>query len=254
MSIDAELRDVYEGQYSAPAGEAERFGSWRGLCAEGKADHVAELVGGLPAPPIAIVEIGCGDGGLLSALSARRVGESRHGFDISEKAVALAASRREVDRAERFDGATLPVPDATYDLGVLSHVIEHVPDPVPLLREAARACRALVVEVPLEDNRSASRPAAERGREALGHLHRFSREDVKALAEEAGLRVEADLVDPLSREVHVFWADTPGARGRALAKAVVRRGLFKAAPNVAERTFTLHYAALLIPTLARVEE
>lgn len=247
MTGDASLREVYEGQYGAGGGDAERSGRWRALCAEGKADHVAQLIRGLASRPARVVEIGCGDGALLSALAAREVGRERHGFDISAKAVAIAATRPGIDRAERFDGSVLPVPDCAYDLGVLSHVIEHVPDPVPLLREAARACRTLVVEVPLEDNRSASRPAAERGRAALGHLHRFARSDVAAMAGAAGLRVEDDLADPLPWEVHAFWADSPGARTRALAKSAVRRGLFTAAPKGAERSFTLHYAALLNP-------
>ena len=245
--VSAELRDLYEQQYSASPAEAERNGSWRALCAQGKADHVAELVRRLPSAPSTVVEIGCGDGSLLTALAERAVGEVRHGFEISERAVAFAASRAHVDRVERFDGVDLPVPDKAYDLGVLSHVIEHVPEPALLLREAARACRALVVEVPLEDNRSASRPAAVRGREEVGHLHRFSREAVGALARGAGLEVRAEVADPLPRGIHGFWADTTGARVRASAKAAARRGLFTVAPRVAERTFTLHYAALLTP-------
>ena len=240
----AELRDIYEERYTSPAGDAERYGRWRALCAEGKADHVVQLVGALPERPSRVAEIGCGDGGLLSALAQRGVGETRTGFEISERAVALAAGRHGVSRAERFDGATLPVEDSSFDLGVLSHVIEHVPDPLPLLRESARACRALVVEAPLEDNRSASRPAAARSRAELGHLHRFSREDVRGLLAQAGLRVAAEVADPLPHALHAFWADRPAARARALAKASIRRGLFVALPDVAERTFTLHYAAL----------
>ncbi len=249
MALDtgsAPLREVYEEQYRSPLDEAERYGRWRAVCAEGKADHVVELVRALPAAPARVAEIGCGDGGLLSALAQRGLGETRTGFEVSERAVELAAGRRGVDRVERFDGATLPVPDAGFDLGVLSHVIEHVPDPLPLLREAARACRALVVEVPLEDNRSASRPTAVRSREELGHLHRFSRASVRALVGEAGLVVEAEVADPLPRAIHCFWADGAGARARALAKAATRRGLFVALPGVAERAFTLHYAALCV--------
>jgi SAM-dependent methyltransferase len=174
------------------------------------------------------------------------VGESRHGFDISERAVAYAADRPEVDDAQRFDGHTLPVADATYDLGILSHVLEHVPDPLPLLRETARACRAVIVEVPLEDNRSASRPSAQTGRDAIGHLHRFSRRDVAQLAGAAGLRVAADLADPLPLAVHSFFAETPPARAKALAKATARRAAFTIAPRQAERAFTLHYATLLL--------
>jgi SAM-dependent methyltransferase len=243
----AELRDVYEAQYDAPGDHAARAGRWRALCAEGKADHVAALIGGLAEPPRSVVEVGCGDGVLLAALAARGVGDRRHGFEISERAVELASGRPEIDRVERFDGVTLPAEDGAYDLGVLSHVLEHVPDPAPLLRETARVARAVVVEVPLEDNRSASGAEAQRGREAVGHLHRFSRADINALARSAGLELAGDVADPLPRQVHTFWAAGAPARAKALLKAAVRRGAFAAAPAAAERLFTVHYAALLVP-------
>jgi SAM-dependent methyltransferase len=217
------------------------------LCAANKADHVAELIERLPQPPRTVVEVGCGDGVLLAQMARRGVGERHEGFDISERAVAYAADRPGVDAATVFDGHDLPVPDGAYDLGVLSHVLEHVPDPLPLLRETARACGAVVVEVPLEDNLSASRPAAQAGREAIGHLHRFARADVDALATGAGLRIAADLADPLPREIHAFFATTSAARARAAAKAAARRALFATAPRRAERLFTLHYAALCVP-------
>ena len=243
----AELRDIYEAQYDAPGDVAARAGEWRALCAEGKADHVAALAGSLSEPPRSVVEVGCGDGVLLAALAARGIGERRHGFEISERAVELASGRTEIERVERFDGATLPAADGEYDLGVLSRVLEHVPDPAPLLRETARVARAVVVEVPLEDNRSASSAEAQRGREAVGHLHRFSRADIHALAESAGLRVAGEIADPLPRAVHTFWAAGAGAQAKALLKAAVRRGAFTVAPAGAERLFTVHYAALLVP-------
>jgi SAM-dependent methyltransferase len=244
---DIDLRDVYERQYSAEGDDARRYGAWRELCAAGKADHVVELIGALPSPPRTIAEVGCGDGVLLAQLARRGVGKSRHGFDISERAVAYAAERREIEDAWRFDGRTLPVADVAYDLGILSHVLEHAPDPLPLLRETARACRAVVVEVPLEDNLTASRSSAAAGRDAIGHLYRFSRADIAALAADAGLRIAADLADPLPPAVHFFFAQTRAARAKALAKATIRRALFTAAPRLAERAFTLHYAALLLP-------
>ena len=168
-------------------------------------------------------------------------------MDISARAVALAGQRSEIDRVRRFDGATLPYGDGACDLGVLSHVLEHVPDPLPLLSEAARVCKALVVEVPLEDNRSASRPSAQRGREEIGHLHRFSRKDMHEIAGQAGLRVAGELADPLPSAIHTFWAEGPAAVARARAKAAVRRVLFALSPAAAERNFTVHYACLLLP-------
>jgi SAM-dependent methyltransferase len=167
--------------------------------------------------------------------------------DISARAVELAAQRSEIASVQRFDGTTLPYGDAAFQLGVLSHVLEHVPDPAPLLAETARVCRAVVVEVPLEDNRSASRGSAARGRAKLGHLHRFSRGDVRELAAWTGLRVARELADPLPAAIHTFWADGFAARSTARAKATVRRGLFVAAPAIAERSFTVHYACLLVP-------
>ena len=57
----------------------------------------------------------------------------------------------------------------------------------------------------------------------------------------------AQLADPLPAAIHTFWAESPRGRATALAKAAVRRGLFTVAPSAAERTFTVHYACLLVP-------
>ena len=119
-------------------------------------------------------------------MGQRGLGETHHGYEISERAVEIAGDRLGPGVVERFDGEHLPVADAAYDLALLSHVLEHVPDPLPLLRETARAARAVVVEVPLEDNRSASRPEAESARREIGHLHRFNRGDIHGCAPPPG--------------------------------------------------------------------
>jgi SAM-dependent methyltransferase len=242
----AELRDVYEQQYSAGGEDGLRYGRWRALGAEGKAEHVVQLAASLPAPPVAVAEVGCGDGVLLQTLARRGLGSTHEGFEISERAVALAAGRPGIDSVRRFDGERLPASQGAYDLAVLSHVLEHVPDPLPLLAETARVARAVVVEVPLEDNRSASRPSARQASEAIGHLHRFSRSDVHALCAAAGLEVVAELSDPLGLEIHTFFAESTGQRARAVVKAAVRRALFLASAKAAERAFTVHYACLAV--------
>jgi hypothetical protein len=61
------------------------------------------------------------------------------------------------------------------------------------------------------------------------------------------MRVAGDLLDPLPREVHTFFASTPVDQARGLAKAAVRRGLFRVSPGAAERAFTLHYACACVP-------
>jgi SAM-dependent methyltransferase len=189
-----------------------------------------------------VVEIGCGDGALLAELRARDFAPERAGYELSPTAVELARARGLA--VEAFDGERLPAPADRFDLAILSHVLEHVPEPVALLAEAARVAPAVVVEVPLEANLSAGRAAKRGGAVAIGHLHRLSRSAVRDLAARAGLEVAAELSDPLTREAHAFFAATPSRRARAAAKSVVRRGLHRAAPRAAERLFTVHYACL----------
>jgi len=221
------------GYALADGTEAETFARWRALGARGKAAHVAALLAGAGLRPRTLVEIGCGDGALLAALAARGVAAFLDGFELSEEAAALARARGVpgLRRVEAYDGARVPAPDGAYDVAVLSHVVEHVPDPVPLLREAGRVAAHVVVEVPLEDNRSAARPGkrAEAGR--IGHLHAFDRDGIRSVCAAAGLTVRAELADPLPLEHHAFFAATARARATAAAKTAARRWLFRAAPQ-----------------------
>src|SRR5205085_10353108 len=147
---------------------------------------------------------------------------------------------------QALDGERIPASDGAFDLAILSHVLEHVPDPAAAAAEAARIAGAVIVEVPLEDNRSARRASKRSHHEEIGHLHRFNRVSVRELVERAGLRIEADLTDPLPRAAHLFFADSASARLRAHAKAAARRAVFTVSAGAAERAFTLHYAALCL--------
>ena len=240
----AEGRDLAGFYDSAYARGGERHARWRELGARGKADHVEELARRARLATGRVAEVGCGDGALLAELSQRRVGDALVGYEISEAALDLARGRfiPRVERLEPFDGVTIPARDRAFDLGILSHVLEHAPDPVALLRETARVADAVIVEVPLERNLSGARSAKRSESEAIGHLRALDRDAVRGLVAGAGLRVVDELVDPLPAEVHTFFAETPVDRVRGLAKAAVRRGVFALSESAAERAFTLHYA------------
>lgn len=243
---DDDIQDFYEDCYS-PGADGEKYRRWRELGAEGKADHVVTLVErARVGAPGAVCEVGCGDGAVLGVLGRRGFGTRRVGYEISSTGVRLAAERAEVDEARVFDGATLPDQDDAYDLVIATHVLEHVPDPAPLTREMLRVGRAVVIEVPLEANLSARRPAARAASEGVGHLHRFSRSAIRSLVRDCGGRVAAEVLDPLPREVHGFGAESARARLKGDVKWALRAGA-AAVPPVGERLITMHFAVLALP-------
>jgi methionine biosynthesis protein MetW len=241
---DAELVRFYEGAYSQDPQAAMRYSRWRALSAVGKADHVTALCARAGLRPRSILDVGCGDGALLGELHSRAFGVHRAGVEIAAQAVASAREREGIDTVDRFDGSTLPFPDRAFDLGILSHVLEHVHDPARLLGEVARVCDAVVVEVPLEANWSARREAKRRQALAVGHLQRFARADVREIAAACGLRIVAELADPLPLVVHRFHAQGGREDAAAALRWALRAGLLRTAPPLARRVFTLHFACL----------
>ncbi|MFI5009620.1 MAG: class I SAM-dependent methyltransferase [Solirubrobacterales bacterium] len=251
VSDTEQLVGFYEETYSRDPAAALRGARWRALGARGKAAHVIALCARAGLEPASTLEVGCGDGAVLSALHTKRFGGRLAGVEIAQGAVEIARERTEIDVVELYDGERLAMPDGAFDLGILSHVLEHVPAPAPLLAEVARVCGAVVVEVPLEDNLSARRPSSRAHSAEVGHLRRLSRRAVHALVAEAELRVAGELEDPLPLEVHRFFARGPLARARASVRWGVRAGLHRLAPGVARRAFTVHYACLCLPVEAR---
>lgn len=244
----AELVEFYDEAYSRedPA-KAALYGRWRALGAVGKADHVVALCARAGLRPASTLEIGCGDGALLCELRARGFGGRLAGVEITQAAVRIARARPEIDAVARYDGRRLPARDGEYELGVLSHVLEHVADPSALLAEAGRACKAVVVEVPLEANLSARRTSKRGHALEVGHLQRLDRAGTRAIVTGAGLRVAGELEDALPRSVHVFFAKGRFARARNTAKWITRSALHRLSPSLARKLFTVHYACLCLP-------
>jgi SAM-dependent methyltransferase len=242
----AALVRFYDAAYSQDPAAAARYARWRALGALGKADHVVALCEHAGAQPASTLEVGCGDGALLCELRGRGFGGALSGVEITEAAVAIARSRAEIDAVELYDGLHLKAPDDAYELGVLSHVLEHVPDPATLLREVARACRIVVAEVPLEANWSARRAGKREHAAEVGHLQRLDRGAMREIVARAGLSIVAELEDPLPLRAHCFFAATRRQRAAAGAKWATRASLHRVASPVARRLFTVHYACLCL--------
>jgi SAM-dependent methyltransferase len=242
-----QLVAFYEDAYSQGPAQAALYARWRALGAVGKAEHAIALCVRAGLDPASTLEIGCGDGAVLSELHRRGFGGRLSGVEISQAAVSIARQRPEIDSVELYDGAHLPVADGTYDLGILCHVLEHVRDPPALLAQAARACRAVLVEVPLEANLSAQRDRKRGLAAEVGHLQRLDLAAARGIARRAGLSIVCELEDPLPLRVHRFFATTRTARMAGTVKWALRAGLHRLAPSLARRLFTVHYACLCLP-------
>jgi SAM-dependent methyltransferase len=236
----------YDAAYSREGEEADLYARWRALGAVGKADHVVALCARGGVRPASTLEVGCGDGAVLCELHRRGFGGRLAGMEIADAAVEIARGRPEIETVQRYDGERLPAPDDAYDLAILSHVLEHVPNPPALLAEVGRAARAVVMEVPLEANWSARRGSKREHAQEVGHIQRLARADARAIVREAGLRIACELEDPLPLRAQSFFAVSPRERASATARWALRVGLHRLAPPLARRAFTLHYACLCV--------
>lgn len=137
-----------------------------------------------------LLDVGCGNGTFLLAM--REQGWSVTGLETDGVAAAYARREHALEVHEGTLGE-VALPAASFDAIVLSHVIEHVYDPIGVLRECARLLApggTVVVITPNAESlghRMLGR--AWRGLEPPRHLHVFGPGALAACARKAGLRV-----------------------------------------------------------------
>lgn len=132
------------------------------------------------------LDLGCGSGSAAYAAARCRI----VAVDVRRPATLPRPARGGFVQA---DAARLPLPDASCDLGLASHSLEHIANWCGVVREAARVLRsngALVVAIPDGDSLSDGLYRfLDKGRE---HVNRFRREAfVAAVERETGLRLAA---------------------------------------------------------------
>jgi SAM-dependent methyltransferase len=142
-----------------------------------------------PKPGARFLEIGFGSGDRLARM--RQLGWDVSGLDLDPSAVEDAKARGIDARLGELDEQSFP--DAHFDAIYLSHVIEHVHDPLDLLRQCHRVLKPKGVVVVLTPN-LASWSYRSFGSDWFWldpprHLVLFSVKSLGALAERAGLSV-----------------------------------------------------------------
>ena len=212
---------------------------WRTAGAADKVSNLLALCGGLGCDTL--LEIGAGDGAVLAGLAERGFARRRFGIELSPTALDAARERGVQGGAAlvRYDGARLPFADASLDLAVLSHVVEHLEHPRVLLAEAARVARHVFVEVPLEDT---WRLPAHYRPDPTGHINAYTLRGIRRLVETCGLEVLAERVSHPTRAAYALRPELGPWRSRA--HWAVKQALLAAAPALAQHLFTYHGALL----------
>lgn len=230
FGVRGDLQENYDRYYSP------RDTAWRELCARYKAANIVALCGRIQ--PATLVDIGAGDGSVSAALATSRFGAEIHCLEISSSAIDAIRLRAipRVSGVTQFDGYHVDFPDKHFDLGIASHVLEHVEHERAFLSEAGRVCKYLFVEVPLEDTLRLSRDYRP---SSIGHINFYSYKTLRRLLQTCGFEVIEQRLFDIPLAVHRFES---GWRG--VAKFAVRKPFAMISKRLGSKFFTYHCAVL----------
>lgn len=142
-----------------------------------------------------VLEVGCGSGVLLKHVQSYIGAKSAVGCDLSLRHLIEA---RKYDGCRsgivQADAQDLPFKSGQFDLVFVADVLEHVSDPVRVLKELKRVAGQVIVLIPIERGWLADLQyflARRLGKitnyERFGHIHRFNRRNCDALLKKADM-------------------------------------------------------------------
>jgi ubiquinone/menaquinone biosynthesis C-methylase UbiE len=170
VNTSSELKEKYDEYYNEDESE------WRDLSGKPKAKNIVRLCSDVPHD--LILDMGAGDGAIAQHLSDYGFGESIYCTEISSSGVK-SIKQREIDVVKEvlhFDGYNLTYDDDMFDLGIATHVLEHVEHERAFLKELARVSRYVYIEVPLEDT---ARLSDDYTRNELGHINFYNYKTIR---------------------------------------------------------------------------
>src|ERR1035437_4255082 len=137
MSQSADhYQDIYQRSVELEA-------QWLQFGARPKADSIQALVADLAPPLESLCELGCGTGSVLEECMRRRLAKRYFAIDGSREALEYVRQRNGSQVVFACHDLEAGAPDlgVTFDLVAVSHVIEHLHNPRPLLLSLVGKCK-----------------------------------------------------------------------------------------------------------------
>ena len=231
VGVDPQLQRNYDEYYDDDISE------WREMGAVDKASNILSLWGS--HAPTTVLEIGAGEGSVLQRLADVGFGQEHSALDISASGVERIRNRKipTLVDCRQFDGYSVPYPDATFDLAILSHVLEHVEHPRLLLNEAARVADRVFVEVPLEHHRGLPSDFVW---DAVGHINFYTAKTIRLLVQTCGHEVLEQRETHPARRLYQYRLGPKGIVAYLLKELALRT-----MPSVAQSLWTYHSSLLI---------
>jgi SAM-dependent methyltransferase len=228
LKVSDYLVENYENYYQ----ESEI--RWRELGAIDKCSNIQQLCSELPHRTI--LEIGAGDGSILKRLAELGFGEKLFALEIVPNAVSKINQLGIPTLAEckLFDGYHIPYEDNSFDLVILSHVLEHAEYPRKLVYEASQVAKNVFIEVPLEDT---IKLPPNFTFTKTGHINAYSPKTIRRLIMSCRMEILQQVTTNPSKEVLVYRYGKKG-----LLQFYLREIMLKVFPKLATQLFTYHLA------------
>jgi ubiquinone/menaquinone biosynthesis C-methylase UbiE len=194
--ISGSVKTAYDAFYE------QHDEAWRMLGAKYKAQHIIDVCMGHTFTKV--LEVGAGDGSILKLLADKDFAPEYYAVEISASGVEHIKTRgiKNLKSVQVFDGYKLPFGDDSFDLIILSHVLEHVEHERLLLRELRRVAKYIVIEVPRDYK--AGVDTRLKHFLAYGHINVYTPTSLRYLLRTEGFEIENDLTSMIEPEVTKF--------------------------------------------------
>ena len=179
---------------------------WHNKSAEIDADVIWKakmLLSVIPAKQFpVVVELGCGAGGVLSMVATRLDSTYQIGLELAKGAIKQIEGNYPLVMCLQGDVTSLPFKEGAIDLIILSDILEHVPEPMAVMKEVCSVSRYVALNIPIEKSilprlfskfKGIKNPVEERTHMA-GHLFEWTRKDISRMLKGIGINVNKCLI------------------------------------------------------------